>query len=68
MTTNDPSSILLDAAAPLIEPRWLHKRLPDVVKGGVDAVAFSTDGNTLATGGVADHHVLLWDVSAFRGN
>jgi len=38
MTTHDQSSILLDAAAPLIEPRWLHKRLPDVVKGGVDAV------------------------------
>jgi membrane dipeptidase len=34
----NPSHILLDAAAPLIEPRWLHKRLPDVVKGGVAAV------------------------------
>jgi membrane dipeptidase len=38
VNTNDPSSILLDAAAPLIEPRWLHKRLPDVVKGGIDTV------------------------------
>ena len=38
MTTNDPSSILLDAAAPLIEPRRLNKRLAEVVKGGVDAV------------------------------
>jgi len=37
MSANDPP-ILLDAAAPLIEPRWLHKRLPDVVKGGVAAV------------------------------
>ncbi|MBV8918064.1 dipeptidase [Bradyrhizobium sp.] len=33
-----PSPILLDAAAPLMEPRFLAKRLPDVVAGGVDAL------------------------------
>lgn len=35
-TASDP--IFLDAAAPLLEPRWLHKRLPDVVKGRVDVL------------------------------
>jgi membrane dipeptidase len=30
--------ILLDAAAPLMEPRWLAHRLPDVRAGGVDAL------------------------------
>jgi membrane dipeptidase len=36
-------TIFLDAAAPLLEPRWLHKRLPDLVKGKVD-VALATVG------------------------
>ena len=31
-------AIVLDAAAPMMEPRWLAKRLPDVVAGGVDAL------------------------------
>jgi membrane dipeptidase len=31
-------TIFLDAAAPLLEPRWLKKRLPYVVKGKVDAL------------------------------
>jgi membrane dipeptidase len=56
MTTNDPSSIVLDAAAPLIEPRWLHKRLPDVVKGGVDAV--------LATAGALEDFRTTMEVMA----
>lgn len=30
-------AILLDAAAPLLAPRWLARRLPDVVAGGIDA-------------------------------
>jgi len=42
MTTDHPPSssntILLDAAAPMLEPRWLAKRLPDVAAGGVDAL------------------------------
>ena len=33
-----PSPILLDAAAPMLEPRFLAKRLPDVLAGGVDAL------------------------------
>ena len=31
-------AVLIDAAAPLIQPRWLKRRLPDVVAGKVDAV------------------------------
>jgi membrane dipeptidase len=42
VTASHPSisskTILLDAAAPMLEPRWLAKRLPDVVAGGVDAL------------------------------
>jgi membrane dipeptidase len=36
-------TILLDAAAPLLAPRWLARRLPDVRAGGVDA-ALATVG------------------------
>jgi membrane dipeptidase len=35
---SDSASIFLDAAAPLLEPRWLQRRLPDVVTGRVDAL------------------------------
>lgn len=42
MTTNPQANqsegILLDAAAPLLEPRSLKRRLPPVVAGGVDAL------------------------------
>jgi membrane dipeptidase len=31
-------TIILDAAAPLMAPRWLARRLPDVCAGGVDAL------------------------------
>lgn len=31
-------AILLDAAAPLMEPRWVARRLPDVKAGGVDTL------------------------------
>jgi membrane dipeptidase len=36
-------TILLDAAAPLLAPRWLARRLPDVRVGGIDA-ALATVG------------------------
>jgi membrane dipeptidase len=36
--TNTSNTILLDAAAPLLEPRSLKRRLPPVVAGGVDAL------------------------------
>jgi membrane dipeptidase len=32
------ATILLDAAAPMLEPRWLGRRLPDVAAGGIDAL------------------------------
>jgi len=35
--TRQSGAILLDATAPLLAPRWLSRRLPDVVAGGVDA-------------------------------
>jgi len=42
MTTNhqpvESDGILLDAAAPLLEPRSLNRRLPPIVAGGVDAL------------------------------
>jgi membrane dipeptidase len=31
-------TILLDAAAPMLEPRWLGRRLPEVAAGGIDAL------------------------------
>lgn len=40
---NRPEGIFLDAAAPLLEPRHLGRRLPDVVAGGIDA-AMATVG------------------------
>jgi membrane dipeptidase len=38
MTSIPTDAILLDAAAPLLQPRDLPRRLPDVVAGGVDAL------------------------------
>ncbi|MGE6744250.1 dipeptidase [Allorhizobium pseudoryzae] len=38
MATTDSSPILLDAAAPMIKPRDVAKRLPDVIAGGLDAI------------------------------
>jgi membrane dipeptidase len=38
MTSVPADAILLDAAAPLLQPRDLSRRLPDVVTGGVDAL------------------------------
>jgi hypothetical protein len=38
MTSVPTDAILLDAAAPLLQPRDLPRRLPDVVTGGVDAL------------------------------
>jgi membrane dipeptidase len=35
---NPPVGIFLDAAAPLLEPRSLKRRLPAVRAGGVDAL------------------------------
>lgn len=32
------TTILLDAAAPMLEPRWLGRRLPDIAAGGIDAL------------------------------
>jgi len=31
-------TILLDAAAPMLEPRWLGRRMPEVAAGGIDAL------------------------------
>ena len=31
-------TIFIDAAAPLLEPRWLGRHLPSVVAGGVDVL------------------------------
>jgi membrane dipeptidase len=39
--TQSVETIVLDATAPLLQPRELGKRLPDVVRGGIDAVLTS---------------------------
>lgn len=56
MTLNDLSPILLDAAAPMINPRDVDKRLPDMIAGGLDAV--------LATAGaIEDFRTTMEDVA-----
>lgn len=56
MTLNDFTPILLDAAAPMINPRDVDKRLPDMIAGGLDAV--------LATAGaIEDFRTTMEDVA-----
>lgn len=42
MALSQSSPILLDAAAPMIKPRDIDKRLPDVIAGGLDAILATT--------------------------
>jgi membrane dipeptidase len=63
MNDNEPmdskGTILLDAAAPLLAPRWIARRLPDVRAGGVDAV--------LATAGAIEDFRTTMEVVARGG-
>src|SRR5260370_10395682 len=54
-------SILLDAAAPLMQPRELDRRLPDVLAGRVDALLASA-------GAIEDFHTTLEVVGKWLEN